>query len=114
MVRTTRLPLPGQLAAVLLFACATPLPVRAVWPVDPLTGGVPVCTAANNQTAAQAASDGAGGAILAWSDQRGIFGATFVQRVSATGVPLWTANGVNLSGATGAPAIAPDGAGGAI
>src|ERR1043166_4265878 len=50
-------------------------------------------------------SDGAGGAIVTWSDGRSGNGDIYAQRVSAAGVPQWTADGV---------AMVSDGAGGAI
>jgi len=60
-------------------------------------------------------SDGAGGAIVTWEDYRsGPSPAIYAQRVNAAGVPQWTADGVVLSIAGSRPAIASDGAGGAI
>jgi len=63
-------------------------------------------------------SDGAGGVILAWQDQRSGTGVElYAQRMSAGGVAQWTTNGVSFTSlASGAyfPAIASDGAGGAI
>ena len=40
------------------------------------------------------ASDGAGGAVIAWDDYRGAFTAVYAQRVNASGSVQWTANGV--------------------
>ncbi|MBI5169493.1 MAG: T9SS type A sorting domain-containing protein [Candidatus Eisenbacteria bacterium] len=63
-------------------------------------------------------SDGAGGAIVAWTDFRG--GATsdvYVQHVSGAGAPVLAPNGVILSAAAfdqDSPALASDGAGGAF
>ena len=66
----------------------------------------------------QIISDGAGGAIVTWNDEaEGIFGDIYAQRVNASGVVRWTANGVALCTATGiqdGPAIISDGWGGAI
>src|ERR1051325_3527688 len=62
-------------------------------------------------------SDGAGGAIVTWSDGRSGNGDIYAQRVSAAGVPQWTADGVALCTNPSTqypPAIASDGAGGAI
>ncbi len=80
--------------------------------------GVALCTAANQQFAPTLVSDGAGGAIVTWSDVRS--GSSFdiyAQRVNASGVPLWATNGVALCTAVDnqqSPTIASDGAGGAI
>lgn len=69
-------------------------------------------------------TDGAGGAIVVWNDIRGVVDFTqpfdrhvYVQRVSSSGVPLWTANGIPITsghGEFGCKDIAPDCVGGAI
>lgn len=80
--------------------------------------GVPVCTAAGDQTQLVACSDSAGGAIVAWTDARsGTQSDIYAQRVSAAGTVPWTANGVAVC--TYAqnqrfPCITADGAGGAV
>jgi len=61
--------------------------------------GYPVCTAGGHQTNSQIISDGYGGAIIAWDDNRtgyDIYG----QRISSDGLPQWDANGkvINASG----------------
>ena len=82
--------------------------------------GVPVCTAVNSQAAPFIVTDDAGGAIITWIDQRiGGWGSIdiYAQRVSDAGVMLWAVDGVALCTAPQnqeEPAIAPDGAGGAI
>lgn len=85
-------------------------------------GGVPVCTAGNEQLLPQIVTDGAGGAILAWQDHRtDPLGDIYAQRVDPSGVPLWLPNGVPL--VTGPSEnletvsrfrMIPDGVGGAI
>jgi flagellar hook capping protein FlgD len=78
---------------------------------------VPVCTATGGQEIPAIASDGAAGAIIAWFDQRGVFPDVYARRVNAGGTAMWTANGVQLATGgsyKGFPAIATDGAGGAI
>ena len=82
------------------------------------TNGVALSTATGDQTEPKVVSDGAGGAIVAWNDTRG-GGALdiYARRVDASGTPLWTANGVALTTATGdqvLTGIVSDGAGGAI
>lgn len=102
--------------AVLLLLCLPPARVCAAWPHDP-NMNLPVSTAAGDQVAPRVVPDGAGGAILAWEDSRSGNKDIYVQRVSASGAPLWTAGGVALSTAAGdqvLPSMIPDGAGGAI
>jgi len=87
---------------------------------DPLwtANGVAVSTAANNQYFSSMATDGDGGAIITWYDNRsGVPFDIYAQRLDAAGTPLWTADGVPVSAATGdqfQPTIASDGSGGAI
>jgi len=79
--------------------------------------GVAVCIAANDQTIPRIVSDGASGAIVTWHDVRSGGSDVYAQRVNASGVPQWTADGVGLCTAgsdQSYPTIAPDGAGGAI
>jgi hypothetical protein len=80
--------------------------------------GVALCTAQSNQDSPSIVSDGAGGAIVAWSDARSLVGRDiYARRVDAAGNALWIADGVPLCAATGdqlTPEIASDGAGGAI
>jgi len=80
--------------------------------------GVSVSAAAQKQTNARITSDGSSGAIIAWSDFRDntTYG-VYTQRINATGTAQWTADGVVLGaniGAENTPAIASDGASGAI
>ena len=99
--------------------------VRADGTVDPSwpVNGASLCTAVRNQLNPQIASDGAGGAIVAWYDARTIPSNTvydiYGQRVLATGSvdPGWPANGVALCIAYSSqldPQLVPDGLGGAI
>ena len=64
----------------------------AVW----TTNGVAVCTAADAQNQAQIASDGAGGAVFAWRDQRAGVGDynIYMQRLDSSGAPVWMVDGV--------------------
>ncbi len=82
------------------------------------TNGAPIRLATQALDLPDVASDGAGGAIIAWSDHRnGTDFDVYAQRVDASGTPQWTAGGVLVGGGAGDqewPAIAPDGAGGAI
>src|SRR5262245_38487838 len=71
---------------------------HALWQL----GGVPVCTAVRIQRMPVITSDGLGGGIIAWADYRrdsGILptlGDIYVQRLDATGVALWTPQGVRI------------------
>ncbi|HEY3412718.1 MAG TPA: hypothetical protein VGM51_06640 [Armatimonadota bacterium] len=88
---------------------------------NPLWGasGVAVCAADGEQDSPTAASDGAGGIIVAWADSRA--GATdtniYAQRILSDGSPQWIANGVPVCSALNIqqhPVICTDGAHGAI
>src|SRR5205814_795472 len=79
--------------------------------------GVPVSTAAHSQVGPTIVSDGAGGAIVTWADERGTNDDIYAQRINGSGVVQWTTGGVPISMATdnqGVPTIVSDGAGGAI
>jgi hypothetical protein len=79
--------------------------------------GVALCNTADDQSLPRIISDNAGGAIVTWQDHRSGQWDVYVQRVTTSGVAAWTGNGIGLSIAGGdqqEPAIAPDGAGGAI
>jgi hypothetical protein len=81
--------------------------------------GLAVCTASGEQLQPALVGDGAGGAILAWTDARTGTQQIYVQRVDgASGLPQWTLDGVLLTatatGLKGRPALATDGAAGAI
>lgn len=79
--------------------------------------GVPVCTQDSLQLSVGIVSDGAGGAILAWDDNRSGEWDIYAQRIDGDGTPLWTADGVVVSQADStqmSPVIAADAAGGAI
>lgn len=85
------------------------------WP----SGGRALCLASGGQYSPVAVPDGAGGAIVVWYDDRGSSSDIYAQRILASGIvdPGWPANGRGLCTASADqiyPAIAPDGAGGAI
>lgn len=57
----------------------------------------------------------ADGAVLAWRDLRADAVGTYVQKLDADGVPVWTADGVRVSEVnTSVSALAPDGVGGLV
>jgi hypothetical protein len=78
--------------------------------------GEAVCTNSSLQTEPCVVSDGAGGAVIAWTDSRSPTD-IYAQRLDDGGNALWTANGVVVCAATNVqqhPVITTDGAGGAI
>jgi hypothetical protein len=106
------------LLAVLISLGVTAAPgvATAAWPNDP-TVNVPVCVLGGTQANEVIVPDGSGGAIVAWSDLRSVAYDLYAQRLSPTGVALWTTNGVPFCTATGGQYLytaVADGAGGAI
>jgi len=114
-----------RFAICLSIACAAGLtdPARAqlepstCWVVD----GIPVAAAPNAQAEPAAVADGAGGAIVVWTDSRagGFDNDIYAVRVTQTGAvaPGWPVNGIAVCNATGnqnTPKIVADGSGGAI
>lgn len=95
--------------------------VNAAGVVQWAANGVALCTADGNQLTPTITSDGAGGAIVSWHDGRSFPGGApisiFAQRVNASGVVQWAANGVSLCTTVNGrndPTIVADGSGGAI
>jgi hypothetical protein len=82
------------------------------WTAD----GVALCTTNDTRPWPAIAPDGSGGAVVAWQDGRAGQVDVWAQRVSASGAPLWTPEGVPVSTAADsqrAIVAVPDGAGGA-
>jgi hypothetical protein len=81
------------------------------------TDGVAICAAVGNQGYCNMVSDAGGGAIITWQDLRiGSNPNIFAQRIDATGIVQWSADGVAICAATGdqqVPVISKDLAGGA-
>jgi hypothetical protein len=84
------------------------------WTAD----GVAVCTEVQDQTDPAIVSDGSGGAFITWHDPRsGAAYEIYAQRVNASGVTLWTKDGVAVTNAgenQTYPALVSDGSGGAM
>ena len=87
---------------------------------SPFTGDS-VCKVVFDQVNISMVSDGSGGALLAWEDYRSNAGPgladVYAQKVNATGVPQWTANGIGVctqGAAQRGPRIISDGSGGAF
>lgn len=84
-----------------------------LWSVD----DVPVCTAVGRQCLPSGVSDGTGGALVVWQDNRAGYNDIYAQHVNSSGVALWTQDGLavcNVAGDQSHPRITPDGVGGAI
>jgi hypothetical protein len=80
-------------------------------------GGVAVCTAGSAQLDPAILSDGAGGAFVAWADNRSAVHQIFMQRLNASGAPVWIGNGIAMAVTSLTQdhvVLASDGAGGAI
>jgi len=81
------------------------------------TNGVAICTAASDQGYPAIVSDGYGGAIITWYDNRSGNYEIYAQRINSSGVVQWTANGVavcTVMNTLAHPALVSDGSGGAI
>lgn len=89
----------------------------AQWALD----GASLTLVPGGQYTPNVVSDGAGGAIVVWQDERNGASDVYAQRVNSKGAALWADNGVALCTAPGAQWVLPqwsgivsDGAGGAI
>src|SRR5262245_5279091 len=87
--------------------------VDGAWP----TNGRVLCGASGNQSVPCIASDGSGGAVVAWSDLRGANSDIYAQHVLVSGTldPSWLTNGSPVCTASGnqsGPSILSDGNGG--
>jgi hypothetical protein len=104
----------GSASVADIYAQRVNLNGTAQWTPD----GVAGCVAADQQSLPVLTSDGAGGAIIAWSDRRS--GATkdiYARRINSAGTLQWTADGVAVCTAASeqdSPAITTDAAGGAV
>lgn len=90
--------------------------LHAQWSGDP-NANTAVTTATSNQQNPQIVSDGAGGAIITWQDNRNGNWHIFAQRINSNGIIQWNSDGVEVCTALNAqanPVITADGSGGAI
>ena len=91
--------------------------VDALGVVQWTAGGLPICTLPSAQEYPAVAPDGLGGAIVTWVGYHNGGYSVRAQRVDAAGTVKWATNGVDVEAPTPAnaqPAIAADGAHGAI
>lgn len=99
-----------------LLGLALASPAEAQWAADPAVN-LPVCTAPGAQYFQNAVTDGSGGMIVAWSDERSDTADVYVQRVTAAGAAVWAPQGVRICGAAweqGDVTLIADGLGGAF
>jgi hypothetical protein len=97
-------------AVIMIAAVIAPASIFAQWQ------GNPVSIASNNQTMPAMTTDGSGGTIITWQDNRSGKFEIFAQRMNADGNALWTTNGIAVctQDSNFNPAIVSDGSGGAI
>ena len=79
------------------------------------TDGVAICNAASDQFAPRLVSDGVGGAIIVWYDNRAGNYDIYAQRISGSGIVQWATDGVAVCTASGnqnAHQLLADGSGG--
>ncbi len=63
--------------------------------------GVPICNAEGIQKNRTITSDGHGGVVAVWRDERDVFSDLYAQRIGADGTPRWRTNGIPLCTAGG-------------
>jgi hypothetical protein len=114
----------GRGGAIIVWTDYRPAPDIFAQRVDSMgiaqwtMNGVPVCGDSDHvQLEPVAASDGAGGALIAWLDTRIFQWHVFAQRIDSSGQAMWIPNGQVVDGTSGVKlghAIASDGSGGAF
>ncbi len=65
------------------------------WTLD----GIPICISTNHQSNLQLHSDGVGGAIITWEDERNSEYDIYAQRINSSGINYWTVNGISICNA---------------
>ena len=86
---------------------------KTLWQKD----GIAFCDLPSNQQVPEGISDGAGGLIVVWRDDRDIFSDIYAQRMSPNGKHMWEDHGIPVCAAEGEqrkPFIVSDGSDGAI
>jgi|GEM_PF-6689895 len=105
-----------HMAILILAASGVFVPAHAQWAQN----GIPICTEPGDQYEISIDSDGAGGAVVIWRDERLNDADIYGQRIDAGGALLWPGqfsnNGLAICNAVGTqwmPDVSGDGAGGA-
>ena len=75
-----------------IYAQAVNLDGKMLWQTD----GIPICTNAADQSTQAILSDGEGGAIVVWEDERrsSEFQDLYIQRIKSDGTPMWEQDGI--------------------
>ena len=75
-----------------IYAQAVTLEGEILWQTD----GIPICTNTADQSTQAILSDGEGGAICIWEDERrsSEFQDLYIQRINTSGEPMWKADGI--------------------
>ncbi|TAK53579.1 MAG: hypothetical protein EPO24_14210, partial [Bacteroidetes bacterium] len=89
----------GYILAGACYCMCLTCSLMAQWSVDQYTNTV-VSNASGTQKTPVMIDDGAGGAIIAWSDNRNGNYDIYAQRLNAEGIAQWAANGIVLCNAT--------------
>ncbi|HOX25702.1 MAG TPA: hypothetical protein PLL30_10965 [Candidatus Krumholzibacteria bacterium] len=95
---------PARALGALVFLVAGVAAAMAAWPGDP-TVNVPLSLAPGAKSDVFAVTDGAGGAIVAWEDERSGGRDLYAQRVAADGSVLWQSDGVPVCTSAGDQAL---------
>lgn len=101
-----------QRTILYFFLCALFIPLLSL----AQSPGNPVSIAGNNQTNPAMTTDGSGGTIVVWQDNRNGKYEIYAQRMNGDGNALWSVNGVPVCAQDSnyKPMIVSDGSGGAI
>ena len=107
-----------RLACIILAGCFLYSGSQAQWSGNPTINN-PIGTADNNQRFPVIISDGQGGAIIAWEDERAGFSVydIYAQRIDGNGFIQWDVTGIPVCNSVGnqyKPRMVTDGQGGAI
>jgi hypothetical protein len=113
-----RILIPRQSFFILTWLTLFASSMKAQWATD-LSLNNPICTANAYQEEPEITTDGQGGAIITWYDERNQGNSTdiYAQRISANGMVQWGMNGVPICVVAEMqiyPVICSDGHGGAI
>lgn len=109
---------PWMRLIAMVFLFVPSMIAHAQWSSDPASNN-PICRAGNIQKAVESVSDGKGGAIMCWTDERSAknFYTVYAQRIDRNGYVRWKENGIAVSPVSNSqvtPQIISDGTGGAI
>jgi hypothetical protein len=99
-----------------VFFILSSIEISAQWTSNPVLN-TSISSATGNQAVRGVISDGSGGEIFVWTDERSGTRDIYVQKTNSSGVVQWTTNGLAVCTASNAqqnPTLTSDGLGGAI